>query len=96
MAEKTWKDIEKGFIVENPGCAKEYRTGDWRSMKPIYNKDRCVQCGVCYTFCPDAAVNIKDDGFIEINEFYCKGCGICSKECVTGAFTMVPMGEDKK
>ena len=35
---------------------------------------------------------------VEVNEFYCKGCGICSRECWTGAFQMVPLteGETKK
>ena len=44
MAEKlrNWKEIEVGFIVDKPGDAKDYRTGDWRSMKPVYDKDRCI------------------------------------------------------
>lgn len=96
MAEKTSKDISVGFIVDKPGEAKTYRTGDWRSQKPVYDKDRCIQCGVCYAFCPDAAIKIGKDGYIEIDEFYCKGCGICAHECVTGAFTMVPLGSDEK
>jgi len=95
MAEKTWKDIETGFVVK-PGGARNYRTGDWRSQKPAYNSDRCVKCGVCYVFCPDAAINIRPDGYVEVNEFYCKGCGICARECVTGAFKMVPLAADKE
>ncbi len=94
MALITVKDVTIGFIVDTPGGAKAYRTGDWRSMKPVYDKDRCVKCGVCYLFCPDAAIRIKEDGYVEVNEFYCKGCGICAKECWTGAFEMKPLSED--
>lgn len=93
MAERTVKDIEVGFVVETPGGARAYRTGDWRSQKPQYDKTRCVKCGVCYLFCPDAAVKICEDGYIKVDEFYCKGCGICARECWTGSFTMVPLSE---
>ena len=92
MAEKTWKDIEVGFVVQ-PGGARNYRTGDWRSQKPSYNCDRCVKCGVCYVYCPDAAIKIRGDGYVEVNEFYCKGCGICARECWTGAFKMVALAD---
>lgn len=95
MAEKTWKDIETGFVVK-PGGARNYCTGDWRSQKPSYNRDRCVKCGVCYLFCPDAAVKICADGFVDVDEFYCKGCGICARECWTGAFKMVPLSGEKE
>ena len=95
MAERTVKDIEVGFVVP-PGGARNYRTGDWRSQKPSYNCDRCVKCGVCYVFCPDAAIKIRADGYVEVDEFYCKGCGICARECWTGAFKMVPLAADKE
>lgn len=95
MAERTWRDIEPGFIV-TPGGARKYKTGDWRSQKPSYNRDRCIKCGVCYIFCPDAAIRICPDAYVEVDEFYCKGCGICARECPTGAFKMVALGADKE
>lgn len=96
MAEKTCRDIEVGFVVQGGGGAKSYRTGDWRSQKPCYDKDRCIKCGVCYAFCPDAAIRVQEDGYIDVNDFYCKGCGICSRECITGAFKMVPLDDSDK
>ncbi len=94
MTKNTWKDVEKGAILKNPGSAREYRTGDWRSQRPVYDQNRCIKCGVCYLYCPDAAIKIREDGYIEIDDYYCKGCGICARECWTGAFTMVPEGEE--
>jgi pyruvate ferredoxin oxidoreductase delta subunit len=91
----TWKDVEKGAVVTRPGSAREYKTGDWRSQKPVYDQDRCIKCGVCYLYCPEAAIKIKEDGFIEIDEYYCKGCGICARECITGAFKMIPEGKEE-
>ena len=40
--ELTWKDLEIGCIVTEPGNASHYRTGDWRSQKPIYDFSRCI------------------------------------------------------
>jgi NADPH-dependent glutamate synthase beta subunit-like oxidoreductase len=40
----------------------------------------CNGCGVCYVFCPDAAV-LPDGEQFKINYDYCKGCGVCAEEC---------------
>ena len=55
------------------------------------DKDKCIKCGLCWIYCPDEAIFIEN-GEYEINLDYCKGCGICSKECWTGAITMVDEG----
>jgi len=31
----------------------------------------------------------RDDGYYELNYYYCKGCGICAHECPKGAIEMV-------
>jgi len=96
MPDRTWKEIKTGTLVDRPGSAREYKTGDWRSQRPIYDVDRCVRCGVCYLYCPDMAIKVKADGTIEVDTYYCKGCGICAAECPTGAFKMVSEAEAKK
>lgn len=87
--ELTWKDLEIGNICSDPGSASQYRSGDWRSQRPIFNLEKCIKCGICYIFCPDACVNQKEDGFFDADLYYCKGCGICAAECPTKAITMV-------
>jgi 2-oxoacid:acceptor oxidoreductase delta subunit (pyruvate/2-ketoisovalerate family) len=58
-----------------------------------YEVDRCFSCGycsscgVCWIFCPDAAVEWKNDK-PECNYDYCKGCGICANECQVGVIKM--------
>ena len=86
----TWKDIQIGAILTEPGTACEYKTGDWRAQRPIWDFDKCIRCGACYIFCPDAAVNQNEKGYFEANLYYCKGCGICVHECPTGCIRMVP------
>lgn len=92
--ETTWRDLEIGFVVTEPGNAKSYRTGDWKSLKPVLNRERCVHCGLCYIFCPDMAYSLNEEGFFIADLYYCKGCGICSQECPTKAITMVPEEEE--
>ena len=88
-AELTWRDLEIGCIVTEPGNAKQYKSGDWRSQRPIFDTNKCIKCGICYIFCPEGCVEQNAEGYSEADLFYCKGCGICAKECWTGAISMV-------
>ena len=88
-SELTWKDLEIGNIVTEPGSSREYRTGDWRSQKPTYDFTRCIKCGLCQIYCPEGCIRQNADGYFEANLFWCKGCGICHRECPTGVISMV-------
>ena len=85
----TWKDLEIGARVTEPGNASEYKTGDWRSQRPILDKQKCIKCGVCYIFCPEGCIQQNAEGYFEADLFYCKGCGICATECWPQAITIV-------
>jgi pyruvate ferredoxin oxidoreductase delta subunit len=86
--ELTWKDLEIGCIVTEPGNARVYRTGDWRSQKPTYDFSRCLKCGVCQIYCPEGCIKQNVEGYFEADLYYCKGCGICSRECPTWVISM--------
>ncbi len=88
-----WRDLEVGCVVVNPGNASQYKTGDWRSMRPVVNKANCIRCGICYIFCPDMAIRKTEEGYFEADLYYCKGCGICEQECFTRCISMVPEEE---
>ena len=85
----SWKDVEIGCVVPNPGNAAEYKTGDWRADRPVYNFERCIKCGLCYIYCPEGCIHENADGYFEADLYYCKGCGICATECWTQAISMV-------
>jgi pyruvate ferredoxin oxidoreductase delta subunit len=85
----TWRDLEIGCIATEPGNARQYRTGDWRSQRPTYDFSKCTKCGLCYVFCPEGCISQNAEEYFEADIFYCKGCGICAEECPTGVITMV-------
>jgi pyruvate ferredoxin oxidoreductase gamma subunit len=85
----SWHELLPGSIIIEPGNAKSYRTGDWKSAHPSWNNKRCIKCGICYLFCPEGCIREKEDGYFEADLYYCKGCGICARECWTEAISMV-------
>lgn len=77
---KTWKELAPGDLLE-AGTAECFETGDWRSFRPIWVPENCIQCLWCWIYCPDSAVLVKDAKMEGFDYRYCKGCGICAKEC---------------
>ncbi len=65
-------------------------TGGWRmGKKPAVHLDRCVNCLLCWQFCPDGAVIIQGNMFLGFDYDFCKGCEICDAVCPTQAVHMV-------
>jgi len=82
-----WRELTIGLTTK-AGSAKAYKTGSWRSMVPITDATKCIKCGICWVYCPDSARYQTEDGTYETNFDYCKGCGICARECPTHCITM--------
>lgn len=81
-----WKEIPMGAVCWRP--ATEYRTGTWRSTRPLRDEAKCTKCLLCWVYCPEGAV--KWDGEeVSIDYDFCKGCGICARECPADAIEMV-------
>ena len=85
----SWQELLPGGVVAEAGSAKRYRTGDWRSEHPVWNHEKCIKCGICYLFCPEGCIRQNEDDYFEADLYYCKGCGICARECWTEAITMI-------
>lgn len=49
----------------------------------------CIECDNCVVVCPDLALRRADGGGYEVLTDYCKGCGLCVRECPTGSMEMV-------
>ena len=65
-------------------------TGGWRmGKKPAVRLQLCVNCLLCWQFCPDSAVVLDGPRFSGFQYDYCKGCEICRAVCPTSAVVMV-------
>lgn len=76
-----WRALPFGGTIPSGGTAVKFRTGDWRSLRPVHVQDRCIHCFICWVFCPDMAVVAENGRIVGFDYEYCKGCGICAKEC---------------
>ena len=85
----SWRELLPGCVVIETGNAKQYRTGDWKSERPVLDHQKCIKCGICYLFCPEGCIGQNEEGYFEANLYYCKGCGICARECWTEAIKMM-------
>ncbi len=83
MSEKLpgWKDLTMAGIIEKAGNAQDFETGSWRTDRPIWDEEKCTSCLICWIYCPDSAIMVKDGKVTGIDLEHCKGCGICSSEC---------------
>lgn len=82
-----------GGNIYKAGNAREFKTGDWRSLKPIFNSEKCKQCGLCFPVCPEDSIQVNKDLKREDFDYdFCKGCGVCAKVCPFGAITMKEEG----
>lgn len=82
----SWKELPP-IPVSFPDNAAA--TGNWRSYRPVLNKEKCTKCGICWLYCPEGTIKQGDDGYVTIDLAFCKGCGVCANECPVGAMEMV-------
>jgi pyruvate ferredoxin oxidoreductase delta subunit len=97
MAKKkeSWKELPIGAIIDEPGSSRKFKTGDWREgKKPVVDKKKCTNCMICWVYCPDSAIIVKDGEMKGFNLDYCKGCAICASQCPVKAIEMVDEEEE--
>jgi 2-oxoacid:acceptor oxidoreductase delta subunit (pyruvate/2-ketoisovalerate family) len=90
MAElNAWQQLPPGGAVA-PAESERPRTGGWRTgLRPDVDVERCIDCLLCWLYCPDSAVLVEDTAFAGFDYDVCKGCEICATACPTGAIRMV-------
>lgn len=89
MSKPGWKDIPIGGVITEAGNAAQYRTGDWRTFKPVLDEDECISCLQCWIHCPDAAIMVEEGKMVGYDYEHCKGCGICASVCPKNCIEMV-------
>jgi len=87
---KDWQELAIGGVVPDGGNSADYETGTWRTSRPVWHAENCINCLNCWVFCPEDAFILKDGTtkkgaprkeIDSINYYHCKGCGLCAKEC---------------
>jgi len=66
---------------------------DWRIIKPVYNKDYCIDCQFCWVYCPDVSIISRDKKMVGIDMDHCKGCGVCVEVCPTNPKSLLMFSE---
>jgi len=70
------------FAIHAGATSVKVRTGLWRTMRPVINYENCRGCTwICSTYCPDGAINVRADGYPDIDYDHCKGCLVCVAQC---------------
>lgn len=82
-----WRELPLGGVTFK--LSTEYKTGNWRALRPVIDQNKCVKCMLCWIFCPDMAIT-WNGAQVEVDYDYCKGCGVCAQECPAKAIEMVP------
>ncbi len=88
-----WKEHPTGGVIPEAATTDSYATGGWRSVRPVLDSGKCVHCYICFIFCPDSSIVIKDGKMTGFNLRHCKGCGICAEVCPAKAVSMMNEAE---
>ena len=82
-------EVTTGGVLRSDGSSARNKTGGWRAMRPVTDRNVCVACGLCWAICPEGCIHKGGDGKFSADLDYCKGCGICAAECPVKAIGMV-------
>lgn len=51
--------------------------------KIVYDREKCIGCGLCVKFCPSVTIKMKPNRKIRLNLTECCYCGTCEEVCPT-------------
>ena len=60
-AKTPYQDLTIGGNIYEAGNAREFKTGDWRSQKPIWLEEKCKKSGLCWPECPEDNIAVKTE-----------------------------------
>jgi 2-oxoacid:acceptor oxidoreductase delta subunit (pyruvate/2-ketoisovalerate family) len=90
---RAWPELEPGGVVVRDEAVQPATSG-WRTgLRPDADLGLCVDCLLCWLYCPDSAVRLDGTAFAGFDLDHCKGCELCAEVCPTGAIEMVRDGD---
>jgi len=84
----SWKELQVAARTEG-GSSELYDVSGWRTERPVIDEAKCINCLLCWVYCPEPAIIRHDGQKVTVDYTYCKGCGICEVECPMEAIVMV-------
>jgi pyruvate ferredoxin oxidoreductase delta subunit len=87
----SWKEAPMAGAITTPRTSLNYKTGVWRSQTPEIDYKKCTKCLFCWIYCPEPTITRivgNPEKAVEINQDYCKGCGICADVCPVKCIAM--------
>lgn len=86
------KQEDRNYAETNSFTAS---VADWRVIKPIFNRDYCIDCQFCWVYCPDTSIIARDKKMVGVDFDHCKGCAICVEVCPTNPKSLLMFDEHK-
>jgi len=93
---KGWKALPISGLILEGGNSVGYETGSWRALRPVIDTEKCSHCMLCWLFCPDGSIKVRDSKVSGVDLRYCKGCGICAVECPRQVIEMLEESQLRK
>ncbi|MCQ2481674.1 MAG: 4Fe-4S binding protein [Clostridia bacterium] len=84
----SYKDLTLGMMVYGEKTSEAFKTGEWTSVQPVVDEEKCINCLMCVPVCPDSCITVVDGKRSPFDYDHCKGCGICVKNCPPKAISM--------
>ncbi len=92
-----YDDIERyteigGINLSNGSAITNDLQGCREGLVPDYIRERCIDCGLCESTCPDMVFQFKDGVNLGMDLYHCKGCLRCCEICPVNALVPVEKG----
>ncbi len=97
-------DLKELYNGAFPCGLTRFEKRNTSSLSPKWNKEKCIECGMCNIVCPHAVIRpfiVEDKGkgkslignpnynyYVGISNKDCTGCGLCTNICPTHALTL--------
>lgn len=98
---KDYKDTERyteigGINLSTGSTITNDLQGCREGVMPEYIREKCIDCGLCESTCPDMVFQFKDGVNLGMDLYHCKGCLRCVEICPTHALVETDEGKYTK
>lgn len=85
-----------GINISNGSTVTNDLQGSRETYMPKYIREKCIDCGLCESTCPDMVFQFKNGVNMGLDLYHCKGCLRCTEICPTAALVPVENGSYNK